>query len=95
MGQVRSMLRVKNAPTRNCSASLEPSTQREQGGDGVGMLVQMRDAKIYMLVDIIIGKETMTQKRFLRAPNEDVIYVAESILSHFLPTFKQWIESDF
>ncbi len=40
---------------------LEPSAQREQGGEGVGMLVQMRDSKNNMLVDIIIGKEPTTK----------------------------------
>ena len=73
---------------------LEPSTQREQGGDGVGMLVQMRDAKNNMLVDIIIGKETDDKKRFLRAPNEDVIYVADINTQPLSTDFKQWIESD-
>lgn len=73
---------------------LEPSTQREQGGDGVGMLVQMRDAKNNMLVDIIIGKETDDKKRFLRAPNEDVIYVADISTQPLSTDFKQWIESD-
>jgi hypothetical protein len=73
---------------------LEPTTQREQGGDGVGMLVQMRDAKNNMLVDIIIGKETDDKKRFLRAPNEDVIYVADLNTQPLSTDFKQWIESD-
>jgi hypothetical protein len=73
---------------------LEPSTQREQGGDGVGMLVQMRDSKNNMLVDIIIGKETDDKKRFLRAPNEDVIYVADVNTQPLSTDFKQWIESD-
>ncbi|MFN7843188.1 MAG: DUF4340 domain-containing protein [Pirellula sp.] len=73
---------------------LEPSTQREQGGEGVGMLVQMRDSKNNMLVDIIIGKETDDKKRFLRAPNEDVIYVADINTQPLSTDFKQWIESD-
>ncbi|MCU0713910.1 MAG: DUF4340 domain-containing protein, partial [Pirellula sp.] len=73
---------------------LEPSAQREQGGDGVGMLVQMRDSKNNMLVDIIIGKETDDKKRFLRAPNEDVIYVADINTQPLSTDFKQWIEGD-
>lgn len=73
---------------------LEPSVQREQGGDGVGMLVQMRDAKNNILVDIIIGKETDDGKRFLRAPNEDVIYVANINTKPLSTDFKQWIEGD-
>lgn len=73
---------------------IEPSTQREQGGDGVGMLVQMRDSKNNMLVDIIIGKETDDKKRFLRAPSEDVIYVADINTQPLSTDFKQWIESD-
>ncbi|XZE20933.1 DUF4340 domain-containing protein [Pirellulaceae bacterium SH449] len=73
---------------------LEPSVQREQGGDGVGMLVQMRDAKNNILVDIVIGKETDDGKRFLRAPNEDVIYVADINTNPLSTDFKQWIEGD-
>jgi hypothetical protein len=73
---------------------LEPNTQKEQGGDGVGMLVQMRDAKGNSLVDIIIGKETDDKKRFLRVPNEDVIYVANIDPRPLSTDFKQWIEDD-
>lgn len=76
---------------------VEPDKQKaEQGGDGVGMLVQMRDEKGDTLADLIIGKsdEKDKKKRFVRIPNEDVIYVCEIDTNPLSTDFKQWIESD-
>jgi hypothetical protein len=76
---------------------IAPDKQKEdQGGDGVGMLVQMRDEKGEMLADIIIGKDVdgNKKKRFVRIPSEDVIYVAELDTTPLTTEFKQWIEPD-
>lgn len=76
---------------------VEPDKQKaEQGGDGVGMLVQMRDEKGDTLADLIIGKsdEKDKKKRFVRIPNEDVIYVCEIDTNPLSTDFKQWIEAD-
>lgn len=76
---------------------IAPDKQKEdQGGDGVGLLVQMRDEKGEMLADIIIGKDVdgNKKKRFVRIPSEDVIYVAELDTTPLTTEFKQWIEPD-
>ena len=76
---------------------LEPDKKKEaEGGDGVGTLVQLRNAKGDSLVDLIIGKEDSQdpKKRFVRVPSEDVIYVAEVNTAPLSTDFKQWIEAD-
>ena len=74
---------------------VEPNKQNsDQGGEGVGMLVQMRDEKGDMLTDVIIGKEIDKKKRYVRVPSEDVIYVVELDIAPLSTDFKQWIEPD-
>jgi len=74
---------------------VEPSKQNtDKGGEGVGMLVQMRDEKGDVLADIIIGKEIEKQKRYVRVPSEDVIYVVKLDTAPLSTDFKQWIEPD-
>jgi hypothetical protein len=76
---------------------LEPDKKKEaEGGEGVGMLVQLRNAKGDSLVDLIVGKEDAqdNKKRFVRVPTEDVTYVAEINTTPLSTDFKQWIESD-
>jgi hypothetical protein len=76
---------------------IEPNKQNaDKGGQGVGMLVQMRNAKGDALADLIIGKEIGDNKkqRFVRIPSEDVIYVAEIETAPLSTEFKQWIEPD-
>ena len=76
---------------------LEPDKKKEsEGGDGVGMLVQFRDAKGDALGDLIVGKADASdnKKRFVRVPSEDVIYVVELNTTPLSTDFKQWIESD-
>ncbi|MFM8262054.1 MAG: DUF4340 domain-containing protein [Pirellula sp.] len=76
---------------------LEPDKKKEaEGGEGVGMLVQLRNSKGDSLVDLIIGKEDAqdNKKRFVRVPSEDVTYVAEITTTPLSTDFKQWIESD-
>ncbi|MEQ1824989.1 MAG: DUF4340 domain-containing protein [Pirellula sp.] len=74
---------------------VEPNKQNAaKGGEGVGMLVQMRDAKGDILADLIIGKDNDKKQRFVRVPSEDVIYVAELDTAPLSTDFKQWIEAD-
>ena len=74
---------------------VEPSKQNaDKGGEGVGMLVQMRDEKGDMLADIIIGKELDKKQRYVRVPKEDVVYVVELDTTALSTDFKQWIEPD-
>jgi hypothetical protein len=74
---------------------VEPNKQNaDKGGEGVGMLVQMRDAKGDILADLIIGKDNDKKQRFVRVPSEDVIYVAELDTTPLSTDFKQWIEAD-
>lgn len=74
---------------------VEPNKQNaDKGGEGVGMLVQMKDEKGNMLADVIIGKEIDKKKRYVRVPSEDVIYVVELDTAPLSTDFKQWIEPD-
>ncbi len=74
---------------------VEPNKQKEaEGGEGVGMLVQLRDEKGEMLADLIIGKEIDGKKRFVRVPSEDLIYVCELDSTPLTTEFKSWIEPD-
>ena len=74
---------------------VEPNKQNsDKGGEGVGMLVQMRDEKGDMLADLIIGKEIDKKKRYVRVPSEDVIYVVDLDTTPLSTEFKQWIEPD-
>lgn len=76
---------------------VEPDKKKEsEGGEGVGELVQFRDEKGDILVDLIIGKTDAQdpKKRFVRVPSEDVIYVAELETNALSTDFKQWIEAD-
>lgn len=74
---------------------VEPNKQKEaEGGEGVGMLVQLRDEKGEMLADLIIGKEVDGKKRFVRVPSEDLIYVCELDSTPLTTEFKSWIEPD-
>ena len=74
---------------------VEPNKQNaDKGGEGVGMLVQMRDEKGDVLADVIIGKEIEKQKRYVRVPSEDVIYVVKLDIAPLSTDFKQWIEPD-
>jgi len=74
---------------------VEPNKQNaDKGGEGVGMLVQMKDEKGNMLADVIIGKEIDKNKRYVRVPSEDVIYVVELDTAPLSTDFKQWIEPD-
>ncbi len=69
-------------------------TKENQGGNGVGMLVQLRDDKAEILADLIIGKEIDKKKRFARIPSEDVTYVVELETTPLSTDFKTWIEPD-
>lgn len=74
---------------------VEPNKQNaDKGGEGVGMLVQMRDTKGDILADLIIGKDNDKNQRFVRVPSEDVIYVVELDTAPLSTDFKQWIEAD-
>ncbi len=76
---------------------VEPNPETlEIGTEGVGMLVRLQDANGENLVNLIIGK-TVKEKpnlRFVRKPNEDVIYVAEIDTTVLSTDFKNWIEAD-
>ena len=58
------------------------------------MLVQMQDEKGYVLADVISGKEIEKQKRYVRVPSEDVLYVVKLDIAPLSTDFKQWIEPD-
>ncbi|MEI7458619.1 MAG: DUF4340 domain-containing protein [Pirellula sp.] len=74
---------------------VEPNKQNaDKGGEGVGMLVQMRDTKGDILADLIIGKDNDKNQRFVRVPSEDVIYVVDLDTAPLSTDFKQWIEAD-
>ena len=75
---------------------VEPSADLAAGSTGVGMLVEVANAKKDRLAELIIGKTVADEeeKRFVRVRNEDVTYVVKLDVTNFSTTFNEWIESD-
>jgi hypothetical protein len=75
---------------------VEPSADLAAGSTGVGMLVEVANAKKDRLAELIIGKTVADEeeKRFVRVRSEDVTYVVKLDVTNFSTTFNEWIESD-
>ena len=75
---------------------LEPTTEVAAGSKGVGMLVEVADAKKNPLANLIIGKQDANNNelRFVRVQGEDVTYVVKLDLTNFTTEFNEWIEED-
>jgi uncharacterized protein DUF4340 len=68
----------------------------EVGMTGVGTLIAIQDGKGNDLIRMIVGKEVAgaTNQRFVRKPNEDVVYVTTIDLNKLPTEFDKWIEKD-
>ena len=76
---------------------LEPDAAKlKVGSKGVGTLVGMQDGQGNDLMRLIIGKEVQgsTGQRFVRKPNEEVVYVVALSLDKLPTDFEKWIEKD-
>jgi hypothetical protein len=76
---------------------IEPSSDKlTVGAEGVGTLVVMQDAKGKDLLRLIIGKavDGSPEQRFVRKPNQDVVYVAKVDVEKLPTDFDKWIEKD-
>ena len=75
---------------------VEPRADLAAGSKGIGMLVEIADAKKNKLVELIIGKadaENQAQ-RFVRVRDEDVTYVVKVDVDSFTTELSSWIEAD-
>jgi hypothetical protein len=74
---------------------LDPE-KAEVGTSGVGTLISVEDSKGNDLLRLIVGKEVQgaTNQRFVRKPNEDLIYVTSIDMSKLPTEFDKWIEKD-
>mgnify|MGYP001328004767 CR=1 FL=1 len=63
---------------------------------GVGTLVTVRDKTNSAMVSLVIGKKISEEenKRYVRLPDNNVIYVVEVDTSSLSTDFKDWIETD-
>lgn len=68
----------------------------EVGTAGVGTLIAIQDAKGNDLLRMIVGKEVAgaPNQRFVRKPNEDLVYVTSIDMSKLPTEFDKWIEKD-
>ncbi|MFP6602911.1 MAG: DUF4340 domain-containing protein, partial [Pirellulaceae bacterium] len=75
---------------------LEPSNDVAAGSKGIGMLVEVADARKNKLAHLIIGKQDANNNelRFVRVRDEDVTYVVKLDLTNFTTEFNEWIEED-
>jgi len=74
---------------------LDPE-KAEVGTSGVGTLISVEDSKGNDLLRLIVGKEVQgaTNQRFVRKPNEDLIYVTSIDMTKLPTEFDKWIEKD-
>ena len=75
---------------------LEPTNDVAAGSNGIGMLVEVADARQNELAHLIIGKQDANDNelRFVRVRDEDVTYVVKLDLTNFTTEFNKWIEED-
>jgi len=95
-------LRILDVQTRNAEdhddlGVVEPKLEELQVGDeGVGRLVTFKDESQETLASIIIGDEDKSdaEKRYVRIPGQDPVYVVKLDESPLTTKFQDWIESD-
>jgi hypothetical protein len=76
---------------------VEPDKSKLKVGDkDVGTLVALQDAKDDDLVRLIVGKEVDRSpgQRFVRRPEQDVVYITKIALDKLPTEFDKWIEKD-
>jgi hypothetical protein len=76
---------------------IEPNKTKLSVGDkDVGTMIVLKDSKNDDLVRLIVGKEVEgeSELRFVRKPDQEVVYVSKIDLSKFPTQFDKWIEKD-
>jgi hypothetical protein len=76
---------------------IEPDKTKLKVGDkDVGTLIALQDAKENDLVQLIVGKEVDRSpgQRFVRRPDQDVVYITNISLDKLPTEFDKWIEKD-
>jgi hypothetical protein len=79
---------------------IEPNKEKLKVGDkGVGLLVAFKDEKGVNLARVIVGKTVKevsgaADKRFVRIPGQDPVYVVKINTDKLSTKFEDWIEKD-
>lgn len=90
-------VQTRNAEDHDDLGVIEPNLEKLQSGDvGIGRLVTFRDASNNRLASIVIGDADKDdpQKRYVRIPGQDPVYVVKLDESHLTSDFRRWIEDD-
>lgn len=76
---------------------VEPDPSNVSSGqEGVGTMVMLRDKSNRELASLIIGKplKNEPERRFVRIPGQEPVYVVEYDLTVLKTDFREWIEKD-
>lgn len=90
-------VQTENAEDHASLGVIEPKADSlEVGDEGVGLLVTFRGDKNTSLASLIVGNPVAgsTDKRYVRVPGENPVYVVNLDSSVFSTRFADWIEKD-
>lgn len=90
-------VQTRNAEDHDDLGVVEPNLEKLKSGDvGIGRLVSFRDASNNRLASIVIGDPLKDdpEKRYVRIPGQDPVYVVKLDESHLTSNFRRWIEDD-
>ena len=90
-------VQTSNAEDHDDLGVVEPNLEKLQSGDvGIGRLVSFRDASNDRLASLVIGDPVKdeAEKRYVRIPGQDPVYVVKLDESHLTTSFRRWIEDD-
>lgn len=90
-------VQTENAEDHDDLGVAEPKLDDlEVGDEGVGRLVTFKDDSQDTLASIIIGDQDKSdpEKRYVRIPGQDPVYVVKLDQSSLTTNFEDWIESD-
>ncbi len=90
-------VQTRNAEDHDDLGVVEPNLEKLKSGDvGIGRLVTFRDASNNRLASIVIGDAVKDdpEKRYVRIPGQDPVYVVKLDESHLTSNFRRWIEDD-
>lgn len=90
-------IQTENAEDHASLGVLEPKADAlEVGDEGVGLLVSFKGEKNASLANLIIGNAVAgsSEKRYVRVPGENPVYVVNLDNAVFSTKFSDWIEKD-
>ncbi len=90
-------IQTENAEDHAKLGVVEPKPESlEIGDEGVGRLVMIRGEKNQSLASLIVGNKVAEEgnKRYVRVPNENPVYVVTLDDTVFSSRFEDWIEKD-